>query len=75
MKAERAKQSQLATAEEYRLPMRVTEMKVFYDNMAYFVCPRCKITMERDFCAYCDRCGQRLNWCAYKRARRIFAED
>ncbi len=29
---------------------------------AYPVCPRCSITLEREYQAFCDRCGQRLDW-------------
>jgi len=50
---------------DYRVPMAVTELKVFPDchgQPAYYVCPRCKITMEREYMNFCDRCGQRLDW-------------
>lgn len=50
----------------YRLPMRVTEYSLHRDTFqmesAYFFCPRCDVTLERDYQAYCDRCGQCLNW-------------
>lgn len=45
----------------YRLTMPVSELKVFPDCMgrpAYYVCPRCGITMEREFMNFCDHCGQ-----------------
>ncbi len=58
-------------AEEYRIPMQITEMKVLSDNNAYYICPRCGTTMEREFCAFCDRCGQKLQWKNYRKARRI----
>ena len=48
-------------AVSYRIRMRVTEMRVFDHDGGYYVCPRCKVTMEREFQSYCDRCGQALD--------------
>lgn len=50
-----------ASAESYRLPMLVTHLRIFR-HASYFICPRCKMTMEREYMAYCDRCGQCLSW-------------
>ena len=55
------------TAESYRIPMPVIHFKQYRDTR-YYICPRCNITMEREFMAYCDRCGQCLNWKQYKKA-------
>ena len=55
------------TAEEYRRPMLVTHLRL-YSTTSYYICPRCNVTMEREFMAYCDRCGQSLNWKNYKMA-------
>lgn len=59
----------------YRRGMPVTEMRVscspFYGETGYYVCPRCSITMEREFMAFCDRCGQKLDWKDYKKVRKI----
>jgi len=55
------------TAEAYRTPMRITHLRK-YRNAAYYVCPRCGITLEREFMAYCDRCGQCLDWKGYRKA-------
>lgn len=50
----------------YRIPLSITEYVLYQDTFGmetvYFYCPRCNITLERDYQAYCDRCGQRLNW-------------
>ena len=49
----------------YRRPMRVRELMVFScgdRTDSYYLCPRCRITMEREFMKYCDRCGQCLDW-------------
>ena len=60
----------VTTAESYRIPMRVTHLRK-YRTAAYYICPRCSITMEREFMAYCDRCGQRLGWKNYKKVEVI----
>lgn len=62
----------------YRWPMQVTEIMVFtsiFGDRGYYVCPRCKITLERDFMGFCDRCGQRLDWQGYKNAKEIYPGD
>ena len=56
----------------YRLQMPVAEVMVFSNGFAYYVCPRCHITVEREFMAYCDRCGQHLGWKNYKKAKIIY---
>ena len=60
----------------YRIAMCVTEIMVFKSTFAnetgYYVCPRCRITLEREFMPFCDRCGQRLNWKDYKKAKMIY---
>lgn len=48
-------------AESYRRPMSVTHLRQFRTTSYYF-CPRCWKTMEREYMAYCDRCGQCLQW-------------
>lgn len=45
----------------YRIPMPVTEDIKTRDS-TYPLCPRCKISMDREYMAFCDRCGQRLSW-------------
>ena len=60
----------------YRVGMRVTEVMVFdtpvYGKTRYYVCPRCKITMEREFVSFCDRCGQHLDWKDYRKVKVIY---
>lgn len=56
-----AVRSNQTTAESYRTPMPVTHLRQ-YRTTSYYVCPRCGVTMEREFMAYCDRCGQCLCW-------------
>ena len=57
----------VTTAESYRTPMQVTKLRKFRTT-AYYICPRCNITIEREFMSYCDRCGQCLGWKQYKKA-------
>ena len=54
------------TSENYRSPMPVAHFRK-YQATVYYVCPRCNVTMEREFMAYCDRCGQCLSWMNYKK--------
>ena len=54
--------------ESYRIPMRVTQLRQ-YTDASYYICPRCGTTMEREFMAYCDRCGQCLNWKCCKQVK------
>ncbi len=56
----------------YRLQMHVTEVMVFPDGNGYYVCPRCHITVEREFMSFCDRCGQRLSWRDFDDAEVIY---
>ena len=51
----------------YRISMAVTESFVCAEGYEYPVCPRCGITLEREYQAYCDRCGQALDWKKYGR--------
>lgn len=55
------------------MPMLVTELMVFPDG-AYYVCPRCKITLEREFVKFCDRCGQCLDWKRYQNAHIVYPD-
>ena len=49
----------------------VTEARVDLHNNAYWVCPNCKITFEREYQSYCDRCGQKLKWGSLKNIKYI----
>ena len=63
-----------ATAESYRTPLQVTQLRT-YRSAAYYLCPRCNVTIEREFMAYCDRCGQCLDWRSSKKATVIAANS
>lgn len=56
-----------AAAESYRTAMPVVHFRE-YCSTVYYLCPRCNITMEREFMRYCDRCGQCLDWRKYRKA-------
>ena len=62
----------------FRSPKTVTELVVFqqtFGTASHYVCPRCKITMEREFMNYCDSCGQRLGWEHAECAKIIYISD
>jgi len=46
----------------YRIPLRVTERVRYKDGSVWPCCPRCIIPLEREYQAFCDRCGQALDW-------------
>lgn len=61
----------------FRTPMLVTAIRYYHchhGNTSYPVCPRCGITLEREYQTYCDRCGQCLSWKDFARATIIFPE-
>ena len=52
----------------YRLSKPVTAIRHYpklYPPTSFPVCPRCDVTLEREYQSYCDRCGQHLNWRGY----------
>ncbi len=55
----------------FRQPMPIAEVKVLLGS-GFYVCPRCSLTIDREFMAFCDRCGQCLDWRHYKKARIIY---
>lgn len=59
----------IKSAQSYRTPMKVTEVLLYENGDAFSVCPRCKITLERDYQSYCDRCGQCLDWKGFSNAK------
>lgn len=52
----------------FRTPMIVYDAARFPGNIFYPRCPRCLLTIEREYQSYCDRCGQALNWKGYAKA-------
>ena len=62
-----------ANADSYRIPFPVTKV-IAYSNTTYPVCPRCAVSLEREYMAFCDRCGQKLNWDFLEHAKVIYPE-
>ena len=59
----------------YRVPMMVKDLVAFYhfpEDDVYYRCPRCQQLLAREFMAYCDRCGQCLDWSEYRKAKRTY---
>ena len=57
----------------YRAPVSITEyilLESTDESSRYYICPRCQTSLEREFQACCDRCGQRLDWKHYRKAKR-----
>lgn len=61
-KAKKSRIRFIVEAVTYRVEMPVTKVIQTRSSGCFPVCPRCKRSMEREFMAYCDRCGQRLGW-------------
>lgn len=61
--------TRLRAAARHGIPMPVTQKRI-YPTATYSVCPNCCTTLDREYMAYCDRCGQRLSWNVYNRAKK-----
>ena len=57
-------------AVSYRVPLPVTKV-IAYSNTTYPVCPRCAVSLDREYMSFCDRCGQKLNWDLFEYAKVI----
>lgn len=50
----------------FRRPMPVVEAVRFSPGeFPYPRCPRCRLTLDREYMHFCDRCGQRLDWSGF----------
>lgn len=66
-----AKLEEIQGANDYRRPMKVTTKNCYRNGSGYSmyaICPKCAMSIEREFQSYCDRCGQALDWRGYSRA-------
>ena len=64
----------ILNAVSYRTALPVTKVILYSnDKFCYPMCPRCKISMDRDYMSFCDHCGQKLNWDYVDHAEIIFA--
>lgn len=55
----------------YRIPRPVVKVIQYHSGDVYPVCPRCNCSLDREYAAFCDRCGQRLGWSALDQAEVI----
>lgn len=55
----------------FRVPMRVTTVRLFQSGDTYAVCPKCQLSLTREFMAFCDVCGQKLSWRQFGKAEVI----
>ena len=68
-----AKVSVFVDAVSYRLPRPVTKViRLSSEGYCFPVCPRCEISMDREYVGFCDRCGQRLDWKRLNNAEIVF---
>ena len=54
----------------YRVPFPITKV-IACANTTYPICPRCAVSLEREYMSFCDRCGQKLNWDMFEHAKVI----
>ena len=52
----------LMDAATYRIPLPVTKVIAYTPSNVYPICPRCSVSIEREYMSFCDRCGQKLSW-------------
>lgn len=60
----------------YRTPMPMNALMEFpfgRGTTTYYICPRCSVTLEREYQSFCDRCGQHLDWHNCRNAKIIKA--
>ena len=77
-RAARTRPSPRSEAESYRRPMSVTAVRRYPgcpEMSSYPLCPRCVLPMQREYQAFCDRCGQALSWVGFSRAVLIPADS
>jgi hypothetical protein len=53
----------------YRMPLPVLRINKLGNDDEFPVCPRCDALLEREYMAYCSRCGQCLDWSMIEQAR------
>lgn len=63
----KADQILIQLAVTYRTPLSVTERFCLANGNEYPVCPRCHISLDREYMNFCDRCGQALDWAGWDR--------
>lgn len=67
-------ENQSFTALSYRHKLRIKAVRAYQSHFglsSFPICPRCKITMEREYQSFCDRCGQALHWKGFGKAKDV----
>ncbi|MBO5009055.1 MAG: hypothetical protein J6D26_09485 [Clostridia bacterium] len=59
----------------YRLPKKVTRIYVRINGDSYPICPKCYLTLEREYMSYCNCCGQKLGWSDFDNAELVYASE
>ena len=54
---------------DYHVPREVENIVIYRPDYFFPICPRCQIALERDYQAFCDRCGQKLKWDVYHKGK------
>lgn len=61
-------------AVSYRIALPVTQIVRYSVNGSCCpLCPRCKISLDREYESFCDRCGQKLCWDRFDHAEILVA--
>lgn len=55
----------------YRIPRRVRAILEMQNGDGFSICPKCRYTLEREYQSFCDRCGQKLDWDYFEKAKVI----
>lgn len=55
----------------FREPRRVEKIIRLSNGFCFPVCPRCQVSFEREYSRFCDRCGQKLSWIGFGKAKVI----
>ena len=55
----------------FREPRRVEKIIRISNEYCFPVCPRCQVSLEREYSNFCDRCGQKLSWTGFWKAKVI----
>ncbi len=58
-----------ADAVSYRIAIPIREICVCRNDDCFPICPRCDQAMDREYMAFCDCCGQKINWQTLPMAR------
>ena len=61
----------LLSPDPYRIAAPVSQIVCLPCGDSFPACPTCKISMEREYQAFCDRCGQKLSWKNFSKTKII----